>query len=83
MVTKISLILAMLFSFAAFAVQPVCTLNLKPAGIYYVQCPRTMVAQGTDVYHSGPSPYPQVRVLCATPEIICNDVKKDLPKEKI
>lgn len=68
-------------TYASTAAIPVqCRVNLRYGGIFYVQCPRTMVAQGTDIWIS-PGPYPnaQVRVQCAIPEIVCNDLtKKDL-----
>ena len=83
MIKIISFIAAILLSMAAFSAPQKCVLNLRPSGIYFNQCPRTMVAQGVDVWNPGPSPYPQVRVLCADPQIICTEVEKDLPEEKI
>ncbi len=82
MIFKIAIMLSLL-SFNAFSLDKVteCRLNLRSNGIYYNQCPRTMIAQGVDVWNPGPSPYPQVRVLCATTEVICNETKKDLQKK--
>jgi len=81
MFLKLMVVLTMLLSFNTFAHSVKCRLDLRPTGIWYNQCPRTMVAQGVDVWNPGPSPYPQVRVLCANPEIICETVEKDLPNE--
>lgn len=53
-----------------------CFLNLRPTGIWFNQCPPRMVADGVDVWNPGPSPYPQVRVRCVTPEIICETKQK-------
>jgi hypothetical protein len=82
MIAKIAILLS-LFSFNVLAAKDVteCRFNLRPTGIYFNQCPRTMIAQGVDVWNPGPSPYPQVRVLCADPQIICTSLKKDLQKE--
>lgn len=75
------LLLTALLSFSAMAQVPQsCRLNLRPVGIYYNQCPRTLVATGTDVW-VGPGPHPMasVRVACADPQIVCvNKLKKDL-----
>ena len=58
-----------------------CTLNLRPSGIWYNQCPPRMVADGVDVWNPTPSPYPQVRVRCVVPEVICETQKNNLQKE--
>lgn len=80
---KFSLIFGFLMSFNVMAQAQLCRVQLRPAGIYYTQCPRTMVAQGVDVWNPGPSPYPQVRVMCADIQIVCqNKVKKDLHIQK-
>lgn len=81
MIKRISLMLALLFSFAAFAT-PVCRVNLRSTGTYFNQCPRSMVAQGVDVRITpGPYPYVNVYVQCANTEVICTEMKKDLQKE--
>ena len=56
-----------------------CVLNLRPTGIWFNQCPPRMVADGVDVWNPGPSPFPQVRVRCVIPEIIC-ETKKEFAK---
>lgn len=82
MFMRIGLILGILLSFTVQAENPLrCTLSLRPAGIYFSQCPPRMLADGVDVWAPHPGPYPQVRVKCVRPEIICNQVKKDLQKE--
>jgi hypothetical protein len=82
MIMKISLVLGLLFNLTAFAA-PNCRINLRPTGIYFNQCPRTMVAQGTDIRISpGPNPFVTVYALCANTEIICVEAEKDLPEEK-
>jgi hypothetical protein len=58
-----------------------CTLNLRPTGIWFNQCPPKMVADGVDVWNPGPTPYPQVRVRCVVPEIICVTQKNNLQNE--
>ena len=71
---KLLLIFSILLSFSGFAKEKdlvKCTLNLRPAGVWFNQCPPRMVADGVDVWNPGPSPFPQVRVTCVIPEIIC------------
>lgn len=82
---KLSLIFSLLMSLNVMANNVVtnCRIDFRPTGIWYNQCPRSMIAQGVDVWNPGPSPYPQVRVLCAELQVVCqNKVKKDLHIQK-
>lgn len=76
---KFIFILLSLISFNTYAKDNLfakCTLNLRPVGIWFNQCPPRMVADGVDVWNPGPSPFPQVRVRCVAPEIICETKQK-------
>lgn len=55
-----------------------CSLQLIPVGIYFNQCPRGTLTTGVDAYHPGPSPWPQVRVACVKPKVICGDDREDM-----
>jgi hypothetical protein len=75
------IIFAMFFSISSFANAKSitkCVLNLRPAGIWFNQCPPRMVVDAVDVWNPNSSPYPRVRVRCAIPEIFCTDLKKKL-----
>jgi hypothetical protein len=62
----------------AYASSNHCDLLLKPRGIFFNSCPVGTLADGVDAYHPGPSPWPQVRVRCVKPEIVCRNLNKPL-----
>lgn len=73
---SILITIACLFALNTFADEVKCRVATKPIGIYYTQCPKGAYTQGVDVWIPNPNtPYPQVRVACVVPEIVCEIIK--------
>lgn len=67
---------ACLFSLNIHADELICKIVTKPVGIYYTQCPKGAYVEGADVWIPNPNTaYPQVRVACVVPEVVC-EIKK-------
>ena len=74
---KVLALVGLLLTSTVALAETKCEINLKSVGIYYTSCPVGSLADGVDVYHPGPSPYPIVRVRCLKPEIVCEEVENN------